>query len=65
MYGKVKTINKTDGTTITYKYDAAGNRVSKTVGNVESWYVRDASGNILSIYTTDEASENSGHLTWS
>ncbi|SFQ31208.1 RHS repeat domain-containing protein [Parafilimonas terrae] len=65
VYGKIKTINKTDGTTITYKYDAAGNRVSKTVGNIESWYVRDASGNILSIYTAGDASVNSGHLTWS
>ncbi|SFQ31305.1 RHS repeat-associated core domain-containing protein [Parafilimonas terrae] len=64
VYGKIKTINKTDGTTITYKYDAAGNRVSKTVGDVETWYVRDASGNILSIYTAGDASVNSGHLTW-
>ena len=64
VYGKIKTINKTDGTTISYKYDAAGNRVSKTVGNVEGWYVRDASGNVLSIYTAGDASVNSGHLTW-
>ncbi|HQH19163.1 MAG TPA: hypothetical protein PKZ43_06385, partial [Bacteroidales bacterium] len=34
IYGKVKSITKTDGTGITYKYDASGNRISKTLGGI-------------------------------
>lgn len=29
----------------------------------ETWYVRDASGNILSVYTANDPAINSGHLT--
>lgn len=29
----------------------AGNRVSKTVNGVQTWYVRDASGNVMSVYS--------------
>jgi hypothetical protein len=43
---------------ITYTYDAAGNRISKKVEKYPSsyttdytWYVRDASGNVMSTYT--------------
>ncbi len=35
---------------ITYKYDSAGNRVGKTVGNKTILYVRDESGNVMSVY---------------
>src|SRR5690606_445524 len=31
-------------------YDATGNRISKTVGGVATLYVRDASGNVMSVY---------------
>src|SRR6218665_3930519 len=46
VYGKIESIVKS-GNTITYVYDAAGNRISKTVSatNLTTVYVRDASGN--------------------
>ncbi len=68
VYGKIESITKTDGTTIAYSYDAAGNRISKTVTKAGTTnttaYVRDAQGNVLSIYRTD-AAINSGHFTQS
>jgi len=63
VYGKVATINKTDGTTITYTYDIAGNRISKTVNGIQTWYIRDASGNVMSVYTKGDNTVNSGNLT--
>jgi RHS repeat-associated protein len=61
VYGKIKKITK--GTTIiSYTYDASGNRVSKKVGNVETWYVRDASGNVMAVYSKN-AAVNNGYLT--
>ncbi|MBC7388113.1 MAG: hypothetical protein H7329_02785 [Opitutaceae bacterium] len=36
--------------TISYTYDANGNRISKTANGKETWYVRDASGNVMSVY---------------
>src|SRR6185437_2959395 len=50
VYGKIDTIVNDRGT-ITYTYDAAGNRITKAVGGTNSIYVRDAQGNILAIYT--------------
>ncbi|MEO6549320.1 MAG: LamG-like jellyroll fold domain-containing protein [Ferruginibacter sp.] len=54
VYGKIRSITKTNGTVIKYTYDAAGNRISKivtsgTTGD-STYYVRDASGNVLSVY---------------
>ncbi|KYP13819.1 RHS repeat-associated core domain-containing protein [Flavihumibacter sp. CACIAM 22H1] len=47
---------------IGYKYDAGGNRISKSVakpsGNTAyTWYVRDASGNVMSTYETSGTSK--------
>lgn len=64
VYGKITQINKQGGIVITFTYDAAGNRISKTVGTKQTWYVRDASGNVLSVYVAGDTS-NSGHLTQS
>ncbi len=61
VYGKILEINRTSTslnptTKINYTYDAAGNRISKIVKKGVSdpleytWYVRDAQGNIMSIY---------------
>lgn len=54
MYGKIASISKTSGQTITYGYDPSGNRISKTVaGSVATettYYVRDAQGNVLAVY---------------
>ena len=56
LQGKVDSIYKTNELTgIKYLYDAMGNRTGKrlhqTSGRTYTWYVRDASGNILSIFT--------------
>jgi len=54
VYGKIKSITKSDGSSLEYRYDAGGNRVYKayTHGYVtdRTWYVRDARGNALAIY---------------
>jgi RHS repeat-associated protein len=60
VYGKIQSINKGDNI-IAYTYDAAGNRISKTANGKTTIYVRDASGNVMSVYTTDPA-ENGGNL---
>ena len=65
VYGKIDSIHKTSGVTIKYRYDASGNRIYKVVhtatNNNYTSYVRDASGNVMSVYiATDTA--NSGHL---
>ena len=55
VYGKIKKIVKTDGTTISYTYDVAGNRISKAVTKqsvtTTTWYTRDAQGNVMAVYT--------------
>jgi len=67
VYGKIDSITKSGDTVIRFSYDPAGNRVSKSVihgGNVETtWYVRDAQGNILSVYTYGDAAVNAKDLT--
>jgi YD repeat-containing protein len=63
VYGKIQRIKKNDGTIITFTYDVAGNRVSKRVKNVETWYVRDATGNVMAIYTFGDSTINNGDLT--
>ncbi|SEW40115.1 YD repeat-containing protein [Chitinophaga sp. YR573] len=63
LYGKIATITKTDGTAISYTYDVAGNRVSKTVNGVQTWYVRDATGNVMSVYTKGDNTINSGAIS--
>jgi RHS repeat-associated protein len=55
-YGKVKKIEKEDGSSIVFNYDASGSRVSKHVidccglPSSGTYYVRDASGNVMAIY---------------
>ena len=68
VYGKIARIYKHDSTSIVYAYDAAGNRISKSVisktnDTVQTFYVRDATGNILSTYTYRDTSVNSGQLS--
>jgi RHS repeat-associated protein len=68
-YGKIKQIEKNDGTTILYTYDPSGNRNSKTVNytspasSVTTWYVRDVQGNVMSVYEAGKTSVNDGRLT--
>ena len=49
VYGKISSITK-NGNTINYTYDAAGNRITKTANSKTTIYIRDASGNVMSVY---------------
>ena len=53
VYGKISAIQK-NSTTINYLYDASGNRVMKQIPADTVAYVRDASGNVLSVYTKNK-----------
>jgi len=58
LNGKIKSIQKTNGESIYYYYDAAGNRIRKrvelnTVETNNTYYVRSADGEILSIYNRE------------
>ena len=54
--GKVKAVAKTDGTIISFKYDAQDNRISKKTVSAPgqlpetTWYVRDMDGSAKAIY---------------
>jgi|GEM_PF-4661635 len=60
VYGKITRITKTGGAVINYSYDAMGNRISKTYKSASdaspktTWYVRDASGNVMSVYEKEQ-----------
>jgi RHS repeat-associated protein len=68
VYGKIRDIYKHSGTIIRYEYDGSGNRISKTVKNgsdsTTTWYVRDATGNVMSVYRlkTDTTEQQEVHL---
>jgi RHS repeat-associated protein len=62
VYGKILSITKAAGT-LTYTYDANGNRISKNYLGITTWYVRDASGNVMSVYVQGDNTKNSGTLT--
>ncbi|RXK86142.1 scabin-related ADP-ribosyltransferase [Filimonas effusa] len=63
VYGKISHIVKSDNTTIDYAYDASGNRIRKTVGSHTTCYVRDAQGNVMSVYEAGNTALNNGNLT--
>ena len=68
VYGKIQQITKSDGSTLVFTYDPGGNRISKTYtpaggSAITTWYVRDAQGNILSIYTSGDVTVNGGDLS--
>ncbi|WP_440134895.1 RHS repeat domain-containing protein, partial [Chitinophaga sancti] len=68
ILGKVAKVYKHDSTAIIYTYDGAGNRISKGVisktnDTTQTWYVRDATGNVLSVYTYNDATVNKGQLS--
>jgi RHS repeat-associated protein len=62
-YGRISRIKKSDGVIISYSYDIAGNRISKVSKGVQTWYVRDINGNVISVYTKDDPNVNGGALT--
>jgi hypothetical protein len=74
VYGKIAQIWKENSSAvgdlqrIAYRYDASGNRISKTVYSnqdasnykaVHTWYVRDASGNVMATYTSEDIAAKS------
>lgn len=60
-YGKVRKVTKNDGTVMTFRYDAAGNRAEKKVvagvTTTITRYERDASGNVMAVYSNSVLSE--------
>jgi len=68
VYGKIRSITK-GSMTITYTYDAAGNRISKEIDPAsgptrKTYYIRDATGNVMSVYE-EGGLLNDGNLTQS
>lgn len=60
VYGKTTQVTKSNGSVIKYTYDASGNRTSisfDTTGKPTktTWFVRDASGNVISVYVKNES----------
>ncbi|HEV8285590.1 MAG TPA: RHS repeat-associated core domain-containing protein [Chitinophagaceae bacterium] len=64
VYGKInKIVKNSNSTKINYGYDAGGNRTTKIVSgaaDTTTFYVRDAQGNVLAIYTK----QNTNALKW-
>jgi YD repeat-containing protein len=50
IYGNIAEIIKENNDTIRYTYDVSGNRITKHSGDITTWYVRDAAGNIVATY---------------
>ena len=67
VYGKIASITKGGDTTIYYTYDPGGNRISKSLvhftDTTTTWYVRDAQGNVLSVYTYGDPAVHGRELT--
>ncbi len=63
VYRKIKNIYRQGLPTISYIYDAGGNRIQKKVGDKTTTYVRDASGNVMAVYESGNSGINSGRLT--
>ena len=57
VYEKITRIDKGTNGVLLYSYDAMGNRVRKSYAQNDNadktWYVRDASGNIMAIYSRE------------
>lgn len=61
-YGKVREVSKNDGTVVKFRYDASGNRIEKKLTKPDNTtivtrYVRDASGNVMGVYSGKLLSE--------
>jgi RHS repeat-associated protein len=68
-YGKVDTVYKSSGEKLVYLYDPSGNRVRKEVltgselTSKSTFYVRDASGNVMAVYERTNTSAGGGNYT--
>ena len=72
VYGKIRRIEKSGDPngviSIDYSYDASGNRISKKVSydtdEVKiTWYVRDASGNVMAVYESVGSGDDFGEYS--
>ena len=72
VYGKLKEQTRNSGwgpraQTQRYTYDAQGNRIGTRIMHdgkaIYTWYVRDAQGNILSVYSTTGTQSNIADMT--
>ncbi len=60
VYGKIQSVTKVKNgvtTIMSYYYDVTGNRVMKKVNNKITFYIRDAQGNVMSVYDAQEPEE--------
>ncbi len=64
VYGKLLSFTNKDGLLIKYSYSPDGYRITKSIGSVVEYYVKDAAGNTLATYKKD-ATINNGHLSTS
>jgi RHS repeat-associated protein len=70
-YGKIDTVYKSSGEKLVFLYDPSGNRIRKEVIasttdptlNSTTYYVRDASGNVMAVYKRTNTSLGSGNYT--
>jgi len=58
-YGKVRKVEKSDNSLVSFRYDASGNRIAKISDGDTTVYVRDASGNVMGVYKNDTLIEQS------
>jgi RHS repeat-associated protein len=57
VYGKMTRIKKNAANWLeTFGYDASGNRVKKDANGYKTYYIRDASGNVMATYKIDSGS---------
>jgi len=52
-------VEKADNTSVSFRYDASGNRIAKIASGDTTVYVRDASGNVMGVYKNDTLIEQS------
>ncbi|SDR89064.1 RHS repeat-associated core domain-containing protein [Mucilaginibacter mallensis] len=57
VYNKIQSLTNSKGTII-YTYDPEGQRVSKTLSGITTWYIRDAQGNALALYDNKHSTIN-------
>src|SRR5690554_4992180 len=57
--GKVRKVEKADNSSISFRYDASGNRIAKIAEGDTTVYVRDASANVMGVYKNDTLIEQS------
>ena len=57
VYGKITGMTDSAGT-VAYAYNTTQERVSKVIGGLTTWYVRDAQGNTLALYDNKSSQFN-------